>query len=245
MSGRTDWGDPRGPARSESGRGSVARWMARELSGTAMAGLVLYATSGRWDWTMGWLLVGVYAATFAAQAIILIPRSPGLLAERSERIRRGTKSWDETLLPLYGVSTLAAHVVAGLNERFGWGPRVTSWLQYSGLALAVLGNGLVTWAMAVNAFFAFSVRIQAERGQSVVTGGPYAAIRHPGYAGAILFALGTALLLGSVWSLVPAALAALLLVARTALEDRTFWSELDGYSGYARRTRSRLVPGIW
>jgi protein-S-isoprenylcysteine O-methyltransferase Ste14 len=194
---------------------------------------------------MGWALVGVYFATFAAQAIILIPRSPGLLAERSSRMRNGTKSWDRTLLPLYGTTTLAVLVVAGLSQRFGWGPGIPFWLQYVGLALALLGNGLVTWAMAANAFFAFSVRLQTERHQSVATGGPYAAIRHPGYAGASLFALGTALLLGSAWALLPAAASALLLVVRTALEDRTLKAELPGYAQYSSRTRFRLMPGVW
>jgi len=241
LKGRTGPGDARGPSRT----GSVTRWVTRELSGTAIAGLILAATSGRWNWVMAWTLVGVYAVTFAAQAIILIPRHPDLLAERSERIRPGTKSWDKTLLPLYGIATLALLVVAGLDQRFVWGPSLPVSLQYLGLGIALLGNGLVTWAMTANAFFAFSVRIQTERGQSVVTVGPYAAIRHPGYAGAILFALGTALLLGSTWSLAPAALAALLLIVRTALEDRTLRAELDGYADYARSTRFRLVPGIW
>ena len=228
-----------------SKRGSVSRWVVRELSGTMMAGLIVLVTSGRWNWTAGWALVGVYAAAFAAQAIILIPRSPGLLADRSERMRRGTKSWDRTLLPFYGISTLALLVVAGLGQRFGWGPGFPSWVQLLGLGLALLGNGLVTWAMAANAFFAFSVRIQTERGQSVATGGPYRAIRHPGYLGAALFALGTALLLGSAWSLLPGAAAIVLLVVRTSLEDRTLKAELEGYADYSRRTRFRLLPGIW
>ena len=194
---------------------------------------------------MAWVLVGVYAVTFAAQAIVLIPRNPGLLAERSSRMRRGTKLWDRVLLPLYGTTTLAVLVVAGLAERLNWGTRIPSWLQYLGLTLALLGNGLVTWAMAANAFFAFSVRLQTDRNQSVATGGPYAAVRHPGYAGASLFALGTALLLGSAWALMPAAASVLLLIIRTALEDRTLEKELPGYVEYSGRTPFRLVPGVW
>jgi protein-S-isoprenylcysteine O-methyltransferase Ste14 len=226
-------------------RRSVTRWVVREISGTVMAGAILVATSGRWDWTMGWALVGVYAATFAAQAIILIPRCPELLAERSARMGKDTKAWDRILLPFYGLTTLAVLVVAGLDLRFGWGPHIPIWLQYLGLVLALFGNGLVTWSMTANAFFAFSVRLQRERGQTVATGGPYRVVRHPGYAGAAIFALATALLLGSVWSLIPGAAAVLLLVVRTSLEDRTLKAELEGYADYARRTRFRLLPGTW
>jgi len=228
-----------------TGTGSVAKWVRRELSGTVMAGVILVATSGRWDWVMGWALVGIYAVAFAAQAIILIPRSPELLAERSVRMDKDSKPWDRILLPFYGLASLAVLVIAGLDIRFGWGALMPFWLQGAGFALALCGHGLVIWAMAANAFFAFSVRLQRERGQVVATGGPYRAIRHPGYAEAALFAVATALLLGSLWSLIPAAVAVLLLVVRTSLEDRTLKAELEGYIHYSSRTRFRLVPGIW
>ena len=225
--------------------GSVAKWVRRELSGTVTAGVILVTTSGRWDWVIGWALVGIYTVSFAAQAIILIPRSPELLAERSVRMGKDTKPWDRVLLPFYGLASLAVLVIAGLDIRLGWGALIPFWLQAAGFALALCGNGLVIWAMAANAFFAFSVRLQRERGQVVATGGPYRAIRHPGYAGAALFAVATALLLGSVWSLIPAAVAVLLLVVRTSLEDRTLKAELEGYAEYSSRTRFRLVPGVW
>ncbi|MFO7639547.1 MAG: isoprenylcysteine carboxylmethyltransferase family protein [bacterium] len=86
---------------------------------------------------------------------------------------------------------------------------------------------------------------QPERGQSVTTGGPYRAVRHPGYAGAAIFALGSALLLGSAWALLPAGVAVILLVVRTSLEDRTLKAELTGYSDYTRRTGAKLIPGLW
>lgn len=97
----------------------IGRWVARELSGTAMASAVLVATSGRWDWTTAWVLVGVYAVTLAIQAAVLIPRSPELLVERATRMRRGTKPWDRLLLSLYGLASLAVLVVAGLDARLG------------------------------------------------------------------------------------------------------------------------------
>ncbi|MFQ5875494.1 MAG: methyltransferase family protein, partial [Dehalococcoidia bacterium] len=99
--------------------------------------------------------------------------------------------------------------------------------------------------MASNAFFSMTVRIQEDRGHTVATGGPYRYVRHPGYVGTILFQIATPLMLGSVWAFIPCGLAALLIVVRTALEDRTLHEELDGYKEYAQRVRYRLLPGLW
>jgi protein-S-isoprenylcysteine O-methyltransferase Ste14 len=213
--------------------------------GTLFTGALLFGAAGRLDWVMGWVVVGVYAVWVGALAVILIPRHPELLAERTGP-KKGTKSWDTVLLGGLGLLELAKYVVAGLDVRWGWSRPVPLLLQLAGVALALLGQvGLGVWSMAVNRFFAQTVRIQQERGHAVVTAGPYHYIRHPGYAGHILFQLGTPLILGSLWALVPAGLAVLLLVVRTALEDRTLCEELDGYAAYARRVQSRLLPRVW
>jgi protein-S-isoprenylcysteine O-methyltransferase Ste14 len=99
--------------------------------------------------------------------------------------------------------------------------------------------------MLVNTHFETVVRIQADRGHRVVTTGPYGLVRHPGYVGVSLLALGTPLIVGSAYGLIPAALTVITLVVRTALEDRTLGAELPGYADYAAQTRHRLLPGIW
>ena len=104
---------------------------------------------------------------------------------------------------------------------------------------------MVTWAMVANAFFALANRIQTERSHTVVRGGPYRYVRHPGYVGSIGFELATPLLLGSWWALLPGVISALLMLIRTALEDRLLQHELSGYSLYAQHTRYRLLPGVW
>jgi protein-S-isoprenylcysteine O-methyltransferase Ste14 len=103
----------------------------------------------------------------------------------------------------------------------------------------------LTWAEAVNKFFEPFVRIQTDRGHHVIDTGPYAIIRHPGYALSFPFFLGIPLALGSLWGLIPAILMSTFLVVRTILEDRTLQEELPGYEEYARRVRYRLVPGVW
>ena len=101
------------------------------------------------------------------------------------------------------------------------------------------------WAMTTNAFFSTAVRIQSDRGHTVCRSGPYRFVRHPGYVGAILMSLGTPLLLGSAWALIPAAAAMVLMVLRTHLEDDTLRAELPGYEDYAHDVRYRLVPRLW
>jgi protein-S-isoprenylcysteine O-methyltransferase Ste14 len=97
-----------------------------------------------------------------------------------------------------------------------------------------------------NRFFSGTVRIQKERGHHVISTGPYAVVRHPGYAGALLTYFATPLLLDSPWTFVPVAFMAVVLIIRTDLEDRTLKHELSGYKEYAtQKTRYRLLPGIW
>jgi protein-S-isoprenylcysteine O-methyltransferase Ste14 len=101
------------------------------------------------------------------------------------------------------------------------------------------------WATASNTFFSRIVHIQSERGHAVVTGGPYHYVRHPGYAGAILYELAVPILFASWWSLIPSGLDAILMILRTAFEDHTLQAELPGYIDYSRQVRYRLLPGIW
>ena len=99
--------------------------------------------------------------------------------------------------------------------------------------------------MRSNTFFSAVVRIQKDRGHTVVSSGPYRFVRHPGYTGFSAFTLVTPLIVNSRWAFVPAAATVAVTVLRTALEDRTLQSELDGYADYVRRVRYRLVPIVW
>jgi protein-S-isoprenylcysteine O-methyltransferase Ste14 len=99
--------------------------------------------------------------------------------------------------------------------------------------------------MIENRFFSSMVRIQVDRGHVVCDSGPYRVVRHPGYAGNLLALPGMVLALNSMWTLIPAAVALVIAVIRTVLEDQTLQDELPGYRDYARRVRYRLIPGIY
>jgi protein-S-isoprenylcysteine O-methyltransferase Ste14 len=233
------------PNKKSDVKSGVTRWLIREIAGSLITAAILFGVSGRLDWVMGWVLVGVYLIWTAATALTVIPTNPEMLTERSGP-KAGTKGWDMAILSLVGVAELVKYVVAGLDLRWGWSPQFPLALQLAGVVVAVLAYDVIlVWAMAANAFFSQTVRIQEDRSQVVATGGPYRYVRHPGYVGSILFQIATPLILGSVWAFIPAGLAALLTVVRTALEDRILLEELDGYRDYAVRVRYRLLPGVW
>lgn len=223
----------------------IAGWAVKALIARTVVAAVLFLAAGTLRWAMGWGFAGLYAAFDLATALVVIPRSPDLLLERT-RIGPGTKTWDKLMLRLSaGYLPLAAWIVAGLDLRLGWRPEVPLWLQLAAAVAVALGFAIVVWAMSANPFFSATVRIQTERGHTVATGGPYRFVRHPGYVGAMLFQTMMALMLGSWWALIPAGLSAVAYIVRTALEDKTLQAELDGYKDYAARVRYRLLPGVW
>jgi protein-S-isoprenylcysteine O-methyltransferase Ste14 len=223
---------------------TILRWSIRETMGVVMVALFLFLSAGRWNWGMGWALVGIVALWVIATGLVVIPRYPELLAERLGP-RKGAKTWDTAIMSIVALGTIARYIVAGLDVRFGWTTYMPFALQVLGLVIAVLGYALVVWATGSNAYFSQTVRIQQERGHAVATGGPYRFVRHPGYVGTILFELASPIMLGSWWALIPGGLDAVLFVVRTALEDKTLQRELGGYAEYAEQTRHRLLPGVW
>jgi protein-S-isoprenylcysteine O-methyltransferase Ste14 len=206
--------------------------------------LALFVSAGSLAWPAGWVYVGLYAGLAAIGAVVLLPHHSELVVERS-RGAAGGKRWDFWVTRLLIVATLAVLGTAGLDHRWGLPPELPTLVRVLGALVFVAGYLCTLWAMSVNAFFAQTVRLQTERGHTVVTDGPYAYVRHPGYVGMLACMLGACFLLGSLWALVPWLLYLAATVVRTELEDRTLHAELSGYPDYARRTRYRLIPLIW
>jgi len=223
---------------------SIIIGIVRRVFFILLFGAILFISSGRWDWVMAWVLLGVYVVFLGLIALVLTMGNPEVLEKGLHR-RKGAKKWDLVLFSGIRVLTLTMFLFAGLDERLGWPPEIPLWLQVGALSLLALGELLYLWAMAVNKFFSKFVRIQEERGQQVITAGPYQYVRHPGYLGWMIMCAAPPLILGSLWAFIPAGLAICLIVARAALEDRTLKEKLGGYKDYAARVRYRLLPGMW
>ena len=147
--------------------------------------LFLFVPAGTWVWPKGWLFLGVLLVTGAAGAWCIWRVNPELYAARINP-HRGTKPWDKVLVGIAIPAMLAIFPVAALDDgRLHWLP-VPWWACGVGYVLFLAGMGIVAWAEAVNKFFEPTIRIQTDRGQQVIDTGPYAIVRHPGYAGGSL-----------------------------------------------------------
>jgi protein-S-isoprenylcysteine O-methyltransferase Ste14 len=207
--------------------------------------LCLFLPAGTLAWFRGWLFILVIVVASIPATWYLRRVNPEVIAARVNRYE-GTKRWDFLLGAIFLLPTmLAIMIVAALDDgRYHWFP-VPWWVCGIGYILLIAGMVGLTWAESVNMFFEPTVRIQTDRGHTVIDFGPYALVRHPGYVSAFLVFIGTPLSLGSLWALIPAVMACLLLVVRTIWEDRTLLDELTGYEEYGQRVRFRLIPGVW
>ncbi len=205
---------------------------------------ILFLLAGRLDWSGAWLLTVLYLIFLLVIAVWATRNAPELLEERS-RMASNVKGWDKLLMALYTIALIALLVVAALDAgRFRWTAMSPAWQALGVLGIIPCGIWLL-WVTRTNAYLSRYARIQDDRGQQVVTTGPYRYVRHPMYAAVIPFILCIALILGSWWALVPGTIIVILFVIRTALEDRMLQTELPGYQEYVQRVRYRLFPGVW
>ena len=209
--------------------------------------LILFVCGWDLRWWQAWIFSLLILTAGIGGRVWAERKHPGLMAERARfENAPDVKSWDKVLAPLMAVSIVfPLIIVAGLDHHYGWSPTFPLWLNIIGFVLIGIGYAFAVWALTENRFFSSVVRIQTERGHEVCDSGPYRIIRHPGYAGNILPLPGIVLALSSVWAIIPAVAALIIVVTRTALEDRTLQEELPGYRAYAQRVRYRLCPGIF
>ncbi|MCU1261298.1 MAG: hypothetical protein JWO80_4183 [Bryobacterales bacterium] len=204
----------------------------------------LFGSSGQLTWNRGWICTVLYLGGLHTTRAVLKRLNPGLLEQRQAPMRKDTKPFDKIFMRVFLSLTIVQPVIAGLDVRFNGAP-MPFWTVYPGIGLFIVSATLITWVLVKNPHAESSVRIQEDRGHTVVASGPYRFVRHPMYVGLILLHASMALILGSMWTLALAALITIMFLWRTALEDQTLRQELPGYEEYTTVTRYRLMPGIW
>lgn len=212
------------------------------LAPVLMVGL-LFLVAGTWYYWQAWIYLIINMILLVLMSTVLSPNAE--LVEERLNPKQGMKGWDKfyfaVTTPLYVIALL----LAGLDQRFDWTTNMPLTIYWASVVIYVLGQAIFQWARYTNQYFSSVVRIQTDRGQTVCKDGPYKYVRHPGYVGGFLFTITIGLVLGSWYATIPQVIAALMLVWRTAREDRTLQTELPGYAEFANETKYRLMPGVW
>jgi protein-S-isoprenylcysteine O-methyltransferase Ste14 len=211
--------------------------------GVVALGALLFVPAGTLDYWQGWLFIAVFTASTCAIGVDLSRRDPALL-ERRKRIGPAAErnTAQRVIISLAILSSLGALVLCGLDRRFGWSHAPPA-VSLAGDALVALGLFVDLVVFRANTYGASNVRVEA--GQTVISTGPYAIVRHPMYAGVLIMVVGAPLALGSWLGLAVIAITVPVLVWRILDEEALLRDELAGYAEYARGVRYRLVPLVW
>ncbi len=207
--------------------------------------LALFLPSDTIDWPAGWIFLGLFFGFVIAISLWLLKHDPGLLQERMTGFKSVQRGWDKVFLLLMNILFFSWLILMSLDaSRFQWS-HIPIWLQFIGAIILICSFYVFYRTFRENPYLSPVVRIQRDRGQTVVSTGPYHYVRHPMYSAFLLFVLGAALLLGSWYGL----LFGLILVGgaarRAVLEERTLQEELNGYDIYMSQVKYRLIPYIW
>jgi len=221
---------------------TVRAWLS--LAGLAVVmGLLLFGFAGTLRYWHAWIYLLLFFGLSGAITLDLIRRDPALL---ERRMRGGPTAERRPLqqLIMLGASLgfISLLVVPALDFRFHWSVVPLGGVAF-GDVLFVLGFGFIGRVYRENTFS--SATIEVAKGQRVIATGPYAVVRHPMYASALLYLLGTPLALGSYWGLLGLGVMMPFLVWRLFDEERLLARELPGYTDYQVRVRYRLVPFVW
>jgi protein-S-isoprenylcysteine O-methyltransferase Ste14 len=223
----------------------IAKWLLQTVVWMLGFAAVLFVPAGTLHWPGAWAFLAFMVAAGLGFGGWLAKKSPDLLAERMRPpIQADQPAADKKIIWTFGFANLIWLIAMGLDDRFQLSQMPVA-LQVLGLALLIAASALIAWVFRENAFAAAVVKVQSDRGHHVISSGPYAFVRHPMYAGAVLFQVGIALLLGSWVGVAMSPIFAVIFGVRIGIEENTLRTGLPGYADYTAHVRYRLLPGVW
>jgi protein-S-isoprenylcysteine O-methyltransferase Ste14 len=207
---------------------------------------LLFGAAGTFAWPAGWAFLLLTYGLGLPIGVGLGRHDPGLLRERlGGPFQRSQTAWDKVLLPVILLSFYGWLAFMGLDAVRWRSSHVPLWVHCAGGLGVLCAVWAIYLALRENPFAAPVIKIQRERGQRVITTGPYRIVRHPMYGAAILYFLSIPLLLGSWYGLALAPVLVVLFAVRAVFEERTLLRELEGYRDYMARVHYRFVPLVW
>jgi protein-S-isoprenylcysteine O-methyltransferase Ste14 len=221
---------------------SARAWLSLAVLAVVM-GLLLFVPAGTIHYWQAWAYLAIFTGASALITLDLLRRDRALLERRMRGGPTAEKRPAQKLIMLgTSIGFIALLVVPAIDHRFGWSALPLGGVVAGDLLVAI-GFYLISVVYRENTFT--SATIEVGQNQTVISTGPYAIVRHPLYASAFLYLLGTPPALGSYWGLVPIAVMMPFLIWRLLDEERFLAGRLPGYVDYQKRVRHRLVPFVW
>ena len=203
--------------------------------------LILFWPAGTLRWAEAWIYIILQLGYSVIMVLYFLKHNPEIIKKRME-MKLPSRLWDRVVMIPVILAMISLLIIPGLNVRYNWS-NIPIYIEVIGFIGFLTSSYLIFLIMKENSYLLKTVEIQ--KGQKVVSTGPYSIVRHPMYSASILMVFSIALALGSLYALIPAALASFFLIIRTHLEDNTLKKELKGYKDYTKRTKYRLLPKIW
>jgi len=209
----------------------------------AVMGLLLFIPAGTIRYWEAWVYLSIFTGASLITTIYLMITDPALLERRMKGGPAAeSRPAQRVIMLVVSVGFIALLVVPGFDRRFGWSD-VPLTVVILGDVLVATGFFLIALVYRENTYTSATVEIAKDH--KVISTGPYAIVRHPMYASASLYLIGTPLALGSYWAFLPLLAMMPFLIWRLFDEERLLATELPGYTEYQQRVRHRLVPFVW
>jgi len=213
------------------------------LFGILALAALLFVPAGTLDYWQAWLFMAVFVCASGATGIYLAIHDPKLLERRMHVGPRAEKEPAQKIIMAFAmIGFVAMLVFPALDHRFGWSPVLAS-VSLLGDALIALGFLFTFFVLRENSYGASTIQIA--EGQTVISTGPYALLRHPMYAAALVMLVGVPLALGSWWGLFVLLVILPVLIWRLLDEERFLRQKLPGYAEYQTKVKYRLAPFVW
>jgi len=221
---------------------NVKAWLGLFVLAVVMS-VLLFTAAGTLRYWQAWVFLAVFFGASSLTTRYLAKHDPALLRRRLRGGPFAEKEMTQKIIMLlFSIGFIGLLVVPALGHRFGWSSAPV-YAVITGDVLIAVGFYIVFLVCRENTFTSATIEVADD--QRVVSTGPYALVRHPMYAGSLLYLLGIPLALGSYWGLPPLLPLITLLLWRLLDEEKLLARKLPGYAEYQRRVRARLIPGIY
>ena len=219
-------------------------YMIRSIIAPILMALLYFVAAGDIHYPYAWMyFILFFILSVSANGFFYIKHRELLFHRNS--IKSDAKGWDKILMPVAVFSGFHLQsIVMGLDARFNWS-HLGHNFSIVGLVIYIISFLFTLWAMYDNRYFEANVRIQHDREHQVISKGPYAFVRHPGYLSFIMATFSIPLIIGSLFGFINAVFSTALILIRTGMEDQTLKKELNGYIDYTRKVKYRILPGFW